>query len=130
MKLFLAFALLCSCKAFSDEMNLDDYYEIAKEHCHDIASIRMEMDRINNDLLKLLTERTAYVKRAGDLKAHTTQIADDRQRVADQEKKIIEQSAQLQLPLEISIPSFRAIMETSIQFQQKHIHKLVEELGI
>lgn len=119
-----AFTLLISNKTFSEENTLNFYYEIAKENCHDIASIRVEMDRINNDILKLLAERTAYVKRAGDLKSKTTKIADDRQRVADQEKKIIEKSIELQLPIEISIPAFRAIMETSIQFQQGYIDQI------
>lgn len=69
---------------FSEEKDLNCYYEIAKQNCQDISSIRKEMDRINNEILQLLTERTAYVKRAGDLKSKTTKVADDRQRVADQ----------------------------------------------
>lgn len=103
---------------------LHDYYEIAKHNFHDINSIRSQMDRINSEILKLLTERTAYVKRAGDLKSQTTKIADDRQRVADQEKKIIDQSIELGLPTEIGVPTFRAIMETSIKFQQAYIDEL------
>ena len=112
---------------YSEENNLSHYYEIAKENCHDIPAIRKEMDRINNEILKLLAERTAYVKRAGDLKSRTTKIADDRQRVADQEKKIIDKSIELELPTEISLPAFRAIMETSIQFQQGYIDHLFPE---
>lgn len=109
----------------SEEETLQSFYKIAVEHCHDIASIRIEMDRINNEILKLLTERTAYVKRAGDLKSKTTRIADDRQRVADQEQKIIDMSLALELPIEISLPAFKAIMETSIQFQQQYIDWLI-----
>lgn len=109
---------------FSEEANLNDYYQIAKHNCQDIPAIRAEMDRINSEILKLLTERTGYVKRAGDLKSKTTKIADDRQRVADQERKILEESVKLELPAEISLPVFRAIMETSIQFQQHYIYHL------
>ena len=107
--------------AVCTEETLQSFYEIAKEKCHGISAIRVEMDRINNQILELLAERTAYVKRAGDLKSRTTRIADDRQRVADQEKKITARSIELGLPVEISIPAFRAIMETSIQFQQNYI---------
>lgn len=57
---------------FSGEEDLNHYYEIAKQNCQDISSIRKEMDRINNDILRLLTECSAYVKRAGDLKSKTT----------------------------------------------------------
>lgn len=119
-----AVSLLFNNDGFSEENTLNSFYEIAKENCHDIASIREEMDRINNDILKLLAERTAYVKRAGDLKSRTIKIADDRQRVADQEKKIIQKSIEIELPIEISVPVFRAIMETSIQFQQGYIDQL------
>lgn len=106
------------------EETLDAFYEVAKQECHDITCIRREMDRINVQILRLLTERTAYVKRAGDLKSQTTKIADDRARVRDQEKKIIDASIELGLPTEISLPTFRALMETSIQFQQGYIDQL------
>jgi isochorismate pyruvate lyase len=109
---------------FSEEKNLDYYYEIATQQCQDIPTLRKEMDRINNDILRLLTERTAYVKRAGDLKSKTTKIADDPQRVAEQEKKILEKSKELGLPVEISLPAFRVIVETSIRFQQQYIDGL------
>ncbi len=122
--LVIAFASLGSSVVFLEEDTLSSFYEIAKQNCNDISSIRVEMDRINNEILSLLTERTAYVKRAGDLKSRTTKIADDRQRVSDQEKKIIDKSIELELPTEISIPAFRAIMETSIKFQQGYIDQL------
>lgn len=122
--LIVMFAFLSGNNAFSEEKTLSSFYEVAKENCHDIASIRTEMDRINNEILRLLTERTAYVKRSGDLKSRTTRIADDRQRVADQEKKIIDKSIELELPTEISVPAFRVIMETSIKFQQECIDQL------
>lgn len=108
-------------RVFAEDVTLSSYYEIAKQNCHDIASIRVEMDRINNEILERLTERTAYVKRAGDLKSQTSKIADDRRRVADQEEKITLKSEDLELPLEISIPTFRVIMENSILFQQNYI---------
>lgn len=117
-------AILSSSVAFSEEKTTGFYYEIAKQNCQDIASIREEMDRINNEILQLLAERTAYVLRAGDLKSKTTKIADDRQRVADQEKKIIDKSIELELPTEISVPAFRAIMENSIKYQQGYIDKM------
>lgn len=119
----IAFALLIGNRTFAEDATLSSYYEIAKQNCYDIASIRVEMDRINNEILELLTERTAYVQRAGDLKSRTSKIADDRQRVRDQEEKIIDKSRELELPIEISVPAFRAIMETSIKFQQGYIDR-------
>lgn len=123
--LIIALISMSHTVVFSDENTLSFFYEKAKKNCHDISSIRMEMDRINNEILSLLAERTAYVKRAGDLKSRTTKIADDRQRVADQEKKIMDKSIELEIPTEISIASFREIMETSIKFQQDYIDQLI-----
>jgi len=63
------------------------------------------------------------VARSGDLKSKTTKIAEDRSRVAVQEMKITERSIALEIPLEISLPAFRAIVESSILFQQEHIDR-------
>lgn len=82
------------------------------------------MNRINNQILELLAERTAYVKRAGDLKAHTIKIAEDRKRVAEQEALIVAKSEELGVPVEVSIPAFRAIVEESIKYQQKYLDEL------
>jgi len=129
MRSFLALTIgliSLSSSIFSNEPTLNSYYEKAKQNCQDIGCIRSEMDRINIEILQLLAERTAYVKRAGDLKSQTTKVADDRQRVADQEKQIIEKSRELGVPLEISVPVFKEIMENSIKFQQQHIDQLVK----
>jgi len=114
--------------AFSE--TLSRHYERVKKECQDLSCIRKEMDRINDEILKLLTERTAYVKRSGDLKSKTTQIADDRGRVADQEEKITARSLELELPLDISLPAFRLIMENSIQFQQQYIDRLKQLVDV
>lgn len=122
---FLTGFKLLNSMVHAEEIVLKEYYEIAQQNCHNISDIRVEMDRINNEILKLLTERTAYVKRAGDLKSKANIIADDRQRVADQEQKIIKESIKLGLPLEISLPTFRSIIEESINFQQKYINESI-----
>lgn len=126
LTLFLTvlFVIVNSITVFAEDVTFNSYYEVAQQNCHGISDIRFEMDRINNEILQLLTERTAYVKRAGDLKSKATKIADDRQRVADQEQKIIKKSMELGLPLEISLPAFRNIMEESIKFQQRYIDQL------
>lgn len=122
--IILIMAFCITNEAFCSENTVSSFYENGALLCHDIQSIRTEMDRINNEILILLAERTAYVKRAGDLKSRTTKIADDRNRVTDQEKKIIDKSIELELPIEISVPAFRAIMENSIRFQQDYINQM------
>lgn len=117
--------LFCSIAYTFEKKHIDtfnSYYEIAKEECHDISCIRENIDHINNEILKLLAQRTAYVKRAGDLKCKTTKIAQDRARVERQEQNIIERSNELEIPLQIVLPTFRAIVENSILFQQEYIN--------
>jgi chorismate mutase len=118
------FAVTCGSVLLSEERDLNHYYEIAKQDCQDIFDIRREINRINSAILRLLAERTAYVKRAGDLKFQTTKIAEDRQRVAEQEKILLDKSMELGLPAEISLPAFQAIVEASTQFQQRYIDHL------
>lgn len=125
MKHIIALLLIVSF-AFAEETTLSSYYEVAKESCHTISDIRVQMNRINAEILRLLAERTAYVKRAGDIKSTGSKVADDRQRVADQEKIIIEKSNELEVPLEISLPTFRVIVENSILYQQKHIDEITQ----
>jgi chorismate mutase len=124
--LIIVLIALVQIPAFSSDETVSAHYETAQRNCHDIACIRTEINRINTDILKLLAERTAYVQRAGDLKSRTHKIADDRQRVADQEKGLIEQSLALEIPLEITLPTFRAIVENSIKFQQDYIDQMTE----
>ncbi len=121
---YIIVSLLVVSFAFAEETTLSSYYDVAKESCHTISDIRVQMNRINAEILRLLAERTAYVKRAGDIKSKDSKIADDRQRVADQEKIIIEKSNELEVPLEISLPTFRAIVENSILYQQRHIDEI------
>lgn len=109
----------------AEEQDLNAYYQIAKHTCQDIPAVRKEIDRINNAILKLITERTAYVQRIGDLKARATGVAHDAQRVKDQEKGLICRSNELKLPLEISIPIFKTIVEVSTEFQQKYINNQI-----
>ena len=119
--LILALCII-SCFCFSTQ-TMNSFYETA-QNCHDIACIRKEIDQINQELLTLLAKRTAYVKRAGDLKAFTIKKAQDHQRVEKQEKIIIEQALELELPLEVVIPTFRTLVDCSIEFQQNYINGL------
>ncbi len=106
---------------FSELTTLDDYYKIAQESCHSIPDVRVQIDRINNEILQLLTERTAYVKRAGDIKATSIKIANDPQRVAAQEQNLIDRSDALKLPTKITIPTFRALVNASIEYEQDYM---------
>lgn len=109
---------------FSAENNLNEFYEKAKLECQDITSVQSEMDRINDQIVQLLVEHTAYIKRAGDLKFQALQFESEPKGITEQERRIISKSIQLELPVDISVPTFRMIMETSIEFQEAYIDHL------
>lgn len=128
MKFFftcVAMSVLTGCASFSNShRELSSVYEKIQKECDDLTCVRSNIDRINSKLLTLLTERTAYVRRAGDLKRQQDKKADDKQRVIDQEKAVISESVALGLPLEISVPAFRALVKASIKYEQEYIDKL------
>ena len=119
--------LVVTCASYAGERTLSEHYAKAKEKCHDLSCVRKEIDQINEEILGLLTQRTAYVKRAGDLKLHTTQVALDSKRVAEIEEIIKARSLDLELPLEISLPAFRSIVENSTKFQQVYINDVLHK---
>jgi isochorismate pyruvate lyase len=90
--------------------------------CSNIKCIRVHIDNIDDRILSLIAERTAYVRRAGIIKGQA-QPANDKKRVreelADIEKKSIKQN----IPVEISSVTFSALIQASIQYQQQYKDK-------
>ena len=59
------------------------------EECSDIQEIRMEIDRIDQDIIRLLGERYGYVKAAAKFKTNETSVkAPDRVAAMLQERRI------------------------------------------
>jgi chorismate mutase len=110
----------------NEGITLTSYYESNAKKCGDIACIRGEIDQINEQILQLLTKRTAYVQRAGDLKLKT-KTAQDRKRVNDQLEVISKKSESLGLPKKISADTFKALIENSVEFEQKYIDQMVRK---
>ena len=101
---------------------LDSIYETQAKNCESLPCIREEIDSINDKLLALIVRRTAFVRRAGDLKKHS-KIANDQKRVEDQLSVISEKSSKFGLPKEISLETFKALINKSIEFEQKYIDR-------
>jgi chorismate mutase len=112
------------------ETYFDQCYQQAKKDCDNISSVRRELDQINSDLLELLTRRTAYVQRAGDLKSLTTKVANDCHRVQEQREQIVQISLELGLPVEVATATFETIVEQSTRYQQAYIDSLYQSQEI
>ncbi len=113
---------------------VSQYYSQAKMKCQDIPCIRKEMDRINDHILLLLAERTAFALRAGDLKLAAARKAglklsqtraDDEKRRKQQAENIEKRSYELGLPSSLSRPVFEEIMINTVRFQQDYIDRQI-----
>lgn len=76
-KYFLGFFLLFSCLVYADEKpkNMQQSINIA-EKCAYLNCVRNHIDTIDAQLVTLLGERLAYVKRAGELKGPNVPVHD------------------------------------------------------
>jgi isochorismate pyruvate lyase len=111
--------LLLSCFfLFTHAALANGSYDKNAAACADIKCVRAHIDNINDQILELLAERTAYVRRAGILKG-PSHPADDPARVRHELAVISAKSSQKHLPAEISISTFMALIQSSIEYQQR-----------
>ena len=101
---------------------LNFYYEQASAY-QGIDELREEIDGINLKIIDLMTKRTALVMRVGDLKSEKNQIANDSARIQKQLKRIKEVSLLYGLPVNISESTFKALIESSTDFEQQYINQ-------
>lgn len=98
-------------------------YAIEPVNCHNIACIRAHIDAINSQLLDLIALRTEYVKQAAYIKGRN-HSANDTKRVQLELKNIAKLSQQKDLSASISLATFQALIQSSIQYEQQIIDKL------
>jgi chorismate mutase len=85
----------------------------------DMTELRVEINRLNNEILKLLSERVQVSLRIGDVKKHLGIPVVDRQR----ETKVLEQVKDLaqknDLDPEGVVKVFKEIIRMSVEAQEK-----------
>jgi isochorismate pyruvate lyase len=110
---------LIICFLLFNHAALADYsYDNNAAACADIKCVRAHIDVINDQILELLSERTAYVRRAGILKG-PSHPANDPARVRSELAAIAAKSSRKHLPVEISVRTFKALIQSSIEYQQR-----------
>ena len=82
-------------------------------HCHDMADVRREIDRVDRALVRLLAERLTYIERAGHIKKDRNVVRDEA-RINDVIAKVKAACAREGFPFEIAEPVWRALMEGCI----------------
>lgn len=122
--MFKLYSLIFLCfvvqEIYAESKTVDYYYNRNATKCSDINCIRTNIDELNDKIIEYIAIRTAYVKRAGDIKQKIGK-ADDRKRVDDQLISIKEKSSKLLIPDNITLNVFRELIENSIEYEQKYI---------
>lgn len=88
--------------------------------CHDLGEVRRNIDRIDDQILRLMAERSAYVKQAGRFKTSAATVRDEariRQILTHIRAKALEQGVNP----DIAEATFRAMVEgfTAEEARQK-----------
>jgi len=92
-------------------MNIDAI--LPADACADMNAVRMQIDRLDRALVRLLAERLTYIERAGALKQSRETVRDE-WRIQDVLAKVLAESRRIGLPSRIAEPVWRALMENSI----------------
>ena len=88
-----------------------------------MADLRREIDRLDQNLVELLSQRQRYIERAAEIKAHRHQIRDEA-RIADVLAKVVAGAKQAGLNPEIAEAVWRELIERSIALEMARYEAL------
>jgi isochorismate pyruvate lyase len=86
---------------------------IEAQYCTTMKQVRMEIDRLDRDIVTLIAERTRYIEAAGRIKQNRDVVHDDA-RINDVLKKTAHRALETGAPLSIVEQAYRALMAASI----------------
>ena len=88
-----------------------------------MADLRREIDRLDQDLVELLSQRQRYIERAAEIKAHRHEIRDEA-RVADVLGKVAQAAKSSGLDPDIAEAVWRELIERSIALEMRRYEGL------
>ena len=88
-----------------------------------MAELRVEIDRLDQRLVELLSQRQRYIERAAEIKAYRHEIRDEA-RIADVLAKVMAAAKQAGLSTEIAAAVWRELMERSIALEMARYEAL------
>ncbi len=96
------------------------------EECENMEQVRVEIDRVDEELLDLVAERFSYVDRAWQLK---TNPADARVpwRIRQVIDKVEARAKQRGLPPELAVALWRQMIGWFIQYEEEKLGKRIEQ---
>ena len=81
-----------------------------------MSQLRVEIDRLDRALVKLLSERQRYIERAAEIKSDRGVVRDEA-RIEDVVRKVLAEARKVGLSAEIAEPVWRTLVERSIALE-------------
>jgi len=84
--------------------------------CETMADVRKEVDRIDRELVTLLTQRQAMMAQAGRIKPNRNQVRDEA-RIEQVVSNVLAEAEKAGLSAAIAEPVWRLLIEKSIEYE-------------
>ncbi|MDE1939854.1 MAG: chorismate mutase [Alphaproteobacteria bacterium] len=84
--------------------------------CETMSQLRVEIDRLDRALVKLLSERQRYIERAAEIKSDRGVVRDEA-RIEDVVAKVLAEARKVGLSPEIAEPVWRTLVDRSIALE-------------
>jgi isochorismate pyruvate lyase len=98
----------------------------AVEHCHSMADVRRNIDALDERIVPLIAERSAYVAQAARIKQNADQIVDNA-RIEFIIERVRTQARKAGAPEAIVEAAYRAMIAASIDFERGEFTRLRQE---
>ena len=96
------------------------------EHCHGMADVRRNIDALDERIVLLIAERSAYVAQAARIKQNADQIV-DKPRIEFIIDRVRAQARRASAPEAIVEAAYRAMIAASIDFERGEFTRLRQE---
>lgn len=97
-------------------MEAQDLQARPASECANMAELRVEIDRLDRALVRLLSQRQRYIERAAEIKSQRSDIRDEA-RIRDVLEKVKAEAAKAGLNEAIAVAVWRELMERSIALE-------------
>jgi isochorismate pyruvate lyase len=87
--------------------------DLTAARCHTMADVRVEIDRLDRALVKLLAERQTYIERAAQIKTDRN-VVHDQARIDDVVAKVLVSAKREGLSADIAEPVWRTLIDRCI----------------
>ncbi|WP_431094458.1 chorismate mutase [Polaromonas aquatica] len=96
------------------------------EHCHSMADVRRNIDALDERIVPLIAERSAYVAQAARIKQNADQIV-DHARIDFIIERVCAQARKAGAPEAIVEAAYRSMIAASIDFERGEFTRLRQE---